>query len=150
MNFGTIAVGSTGSPTPVSFTFTSGGSGVTASVVTQGAKGLDFADAGTGSCDTNGSSYTYSAGDTCTVNVTFKPTLPNIRYGAVVLSGASGAIATAYVYGTGEGPQLVFPDIPDNIVVLGTKNEPLAFSNPTGVAVDGSGNVYVADHGTTQ
>ena len=41
-----VAVRSTGPAVPVSFYFTAGGSGITASVVTQGASGLDFADAG--------------------------------------------------------------------------------------------------------
>ena len=45
-------------------------------MLTQGATGLDFADAGTGTCDTNGTGHTYNAADTCTVNVVFTPNMP--------------------------------------------------------------------------
>jgi len=139
VNFGTVGVGTTGSPMTLSYTFSASDSGISASVVTQGAKGLDFADAGTGTCDTNGTSYAYSAGSTCTVNVTFAPKYAGGRYGAMVLSDATGVIATGYLRGTGQGPELVFPS---NQAI-----QPLGggFGNPWGVAVDASGNIYVAD-----
>lgn len=57
VNFGTVAVGTTGPAlTTLYFTFAAAGSNITPSALTEGAKGLDFADAGTGSCDTNGTS----------------------------------------------------------------------------------------------
>jgi large repetitive protein len=72
VNFHTVAVGTTAPPQKtLYFIFTAADTGVTASVLTQGAKGLDFADAGTGSCDTVGTSYTYSAGQACTMDVTW-------------------------------------------------------------------------------
>jgi streptogramin lyase len=109
-------------------------------VMTQGARGLDFTDAGTGTCTTNGTSYSYNAGDTCTVIVNFKPRYAGTRSGAVVLSNPSGfAIATAFVYGTGIGPQVVFS--PNLASALGG-----GFRLPVGVAVDGGGNVFVADY----
>jgi streptogramin lyase len=140
VNFGAVAVG-TAEPAQktLTFAFTAADTGITASVLTQGAKGLDFADAGTGSCDTVGTSYTYSAGDACTMDVTFAPKYAGARYGAVVLSDASGVIATAYIYGTGQGPQLVFQNNQTPIVVGAGAGV------PTGLAVDASGNVYVAD-----
>jgi uncharacterized repeat protein (TIGR03803 family) len=139
VNLGAVAVGTTGPAQTLYFAFTAGGSGVTVSALTQGAQGLDFTDPGTGSCDTNGSGHVYSAGDTCTVDVTFAPKYAGARYGAVQLSDASGVIATANIYGTGQGPELVFPSNP-TIQTLGG-----GFDLPRGVAVDSSGNIYVVD-----
>ncbi len=90
VNLGTVAVGSATSPATLYFTFSTSGSGITASVLTQGATGLDFADAGTGTCDTNGNTHTYNSGDSFTVNVTFAPKYAGQRYGAVNLSSAGG------------------------------------------------------------
>jgi streptogramin lyase len=135
-----VAVRSTGPAVPVSFYFTAGGSGISATVVTQGASGLDFADAGTGTCDTNGTGHTYNTGDTCSVKVTLTPKYPGPRYGAVqLLNGSRSVIATALIYGTGQGPQIQFPSNP-TIAPLGG-----GFRFPPGVAVDSAGNVYVAD-----
>ena len=137
--FGTVPVGSTGVPMPVVLYFASAATGVTVSVLTQGATGLDFADAGTGTCDTNGTSHSYSTGDSCTVNVTFSPKYAGSRYGAVNLLNGSGAvIASADIYGTGQGPQLAFG--PAVVTALGG-----GFYYPEGVALDGSGNAYVIE-----
>jgi streptogramin lyase len=136
VNFRAAAV-NTLTPLALSLTFTFDTAGVISapSVLTQGATGLDFADAGTGTC----AAGPYNPGDTCTLNVTFTPHLSGTRYGAATLSNGSGAaIATAYVYGTGSGPQVTFS--PGTQTTLGG-----GFSQPQGVAVDGSGNVFVAD-----
>ena len=82
-------------------------------------------------------------GDTCTVNVNFKPKYAGARDGAVVLSDASGVIATAYVYGIGRARKSSSSRRRSRTLGGG-------FSNPAGVAVDGSGNVYVADTTTTR
>jgi CSLREA domain-containing protein/uncharacterized repeat protein (TIGR02543 family) len=147
VSFGTVPVGSTGPTLTLYFTFKAIDSSISATVVTQGAKGLDFIDAGTGTCDTNGTSYTYIAyppesnysSFNCSVTVTFAPKYAGSRYGAVQLSDATGVIATAYIYGTGQGPQIAFGP-PAQTTIGGF------FSFPEGVGVDGSGNVYVADY----
>src|SRR5882757_2886878 len=72
-NFGVQAIGSASQVIPMSFTFTVGGTISRPTVLTLGKASLDFADAGTGTCTTNGVSYTYAAGDSCTVNVAFTP-----------------------------------------------------------------------------
>jgi streptogramin lyase len=141
----TTAVGSTSVALSVAFTFDTGGQIGAPVVLTLGATGLDFADAGTGTCTTNGASHTYNAGDTCTVDVTFAPKYPGQRMGAVQLTTTDGTvIATNLIYGTGTGPMLTFPG---NTTVNTLANTLGTFDMPKGVAVDGSGNVYVADTG---
>jgi len=91
---------------------------------------LDFAIAGGGTCIQGAS---FSSGNTCTVNVTFSPKYPGVRNGAVLVNDSLGkTLATAYLYGTGSGPQVR--------LLVG------AYQLPSGLALDGSGNVYVADY----
>ena len=138
-NFAPIPVGTASSSQSVTFTFLTGGTIGSPLVVTQGATGLDFADATTGTCDTNGAGFVYSAAATCTVNVILTPRYPGARYGAVLLEDGSGnVLATAYIYGIGTGPQVAFTPATQSVVVDG-------LLHPHGVAVDGSGNLYIAD-----
>ena len=139
-NFGTVSVGTGTPPTfTYEFMFTSGGTIGAPAVLTQGAAGEDFTDAGTGTCTTNGTSHIYVTDETCTVDVTFKPKYPGTRYGAIQLLNSSGAaIVTALLYGTGSGPQIAFAPGTQSMVGSG-------FRVPQGVAVDGAGNVFVAD-----
>jgi N-acetylneuraminic acid mutarotase len=136
VNFGSQSVGSPSASKTLTFSFSSSTTIGGTQVVTQGATGLDFTDAGAGTCT---SATTYGAGDTCTVIVTFKPTLPWARYGAAELLDASrNVLATGYVQGSGVGPQMNF--------LPGTqKNVPGTSPEPTGLAVDASGSVYSAD-----
>lgn len=138
VNFGSLPV-ATSTPTTLTLTFTidTGGTISGPTVLTEGVTGLDFTDAGTGSCTMNGSDD-YEEGDTCTVDVTFTPTQPGLRYGAVTLSSEGTTIATTYVYGTGIGPQVAFA--PATLSTLAS-----SFTDPLGVATDSAGNVFVAD-----
>jgi hypothetical protein len=140
VSFGNEPVGNSTSQN-VTFTFSGAGSIGTPLVVTQGVSGLDFTDAGTGSCDTNGSSYAYSIDSTCTVAVRFAPAYPGMRYGAVLLEDASGNIlATAYLSGTGTGAQVLFP--PGTQTML----TPDLFTYwPQAVAVDSQSNLFFVD-----
>jgi hypothetical protein len=140
VNFGSAAIGTvTPLNMPLTFTFDTAGTITAPAVLTQGASGLDFTDAGTGSCTTNTTAYI--PGDTCTLNVSFAPKFSGLRYGAATLSNSSGVvIATAYVYGTGSGPQLTFSPAMQSTQGGG-------FLAPYGVGVDASGNVFVADLG---
>jgi sugar lactone lactonase YvrE len=137
VNFGSAAVGtSTPITIPLTFTFDTAVTITAPAVLTQGTAGLDFADVGTGDTCTAG---TYAAGATCTMNVSFTPQFSGARRGATTLTNNSGAgIATAYVYGIGLGPQVTFS--PGIQSTLGS-----GFNFPGGVAVDGSGNIFVAD-----
>jgi len=139
VNFGSLPV-ATSTPTTISlvFTFATGGTIGVPAALTQGATGLDFADAGTGTCTTNGTSHSYSAGGSCTVDVTFTPKWSGVRYGAVTLSSSGTMIATGSLQGTGLGPQLTFS--PGTLSAVGS-----GFNGPGGAAVDGAGDVFVAD-----
>ncbi len=119
----------------LSFTFLSGGAIAAPGVLTQGRPGQDFTDAGGGTC---AAGTTFNTGDTCTVNVSFAPSVSGIRYGAVTLNNTAGtAIANVYLNGTGVGPQLTFT--PAKISGVG------GATDPAGIAVDGIGNLFVAD-----
>ena len=141
--FPAVRVGST-SKTPVSaiFTFDTAGTLGSTRVVTAGVPGLDFTDAGTGSCKAG---ITYNAGDTCTIDVKFSPRFPGIREGAAeLLNGSGRVIATGYLEGTGEAPQVSFlPGTRSTIAEQG-----MLF--PTGVAIDAAGDLYVADTGNSR
>lgn len=139
VNFGSSAVGTSSAPISLVFTFDSGGAIAAPSVVTQGISGLDFVDAGSGTCTTNGPGYEYIAGSNCTLDVRFSPTHAGARYGAGLLENSSGSvIATGYVLGTGVGPRLSFSSA--TVTQLSLPN----VTNPYAVAVDAAGNLYIA------
>jgi YVTN family beta-propeller protein len=138
VNFGPVNVGSSSaSPIPLSFAFDSAGTIGAPAVLTQGAANKDFTLASGGTCTAGA----YSTGDTCMVNVTFTPAYSGERYGEAILEDSNGnTIAAAAVQGTGVGPQVAFS--PGSQKTIGS-----GFPAPDGVAVDGSGNVYIADYG---
>lgn len=141
-NFGTVDVSTTAMPISLIFSYEGSAPGNMGNpaVLMQGNSGLDFEDAGTGSCTVNGSSYVYVYGQSCTVNVSFSPKFAGARYGAAVLQDSSGAaVARAYVQGTGLGPQLNFPPGSQNQLLLSGVNAPSA------ITVDGDGNLYIAE-----
>jgi streptogramin lyase len=138
-NFGTVNLGSTTSkPISMIFTFDTAGTLGSTAVLTQGATGMDFSD--TVYPDTCVANTAYAAGQTCTVNVTFKPRFAGNRYGGAVLYSSGGnVIATGYVQGFGVGPQINFlPGIQSVIPAAG-----LSYTGQ--VAVDASGNIYITD-----
>jgi sugar lactone lactonase YvrE len=138
-SLGSVNLGSSGTPVAVTVSITMAGTVSGVAVVAQGAPNQDFASAGASGDGCTGN--TFAAGESCTVNVTFTPKFSGTRYGAVVLSDASNEVlGTAYIAGMGMGPQAaLLPDIP-SFISIGS-----GFSSASGVAVDGAGNVYVAD-----
>ncbi|HYM77427.1 MAG TPA: chitobiase/beta-hexosaminidase C-terminal domain-containing protein [Candidatus Dormibacteraeota bacterium] len=142
-SFGPVNVGSSTSG-PATITIPNGGTLASIAVVTQGATNLDYSQASGGTCAVGTG---YLAGATCTVNVTFTPKFAGGRSGAVVLAdGSNNVIGTGYLQGTGVGSQLAFnlgnlaPFKPIPATLLGL---------PTALAMDDSGDIYVADSGTS-
>lgn len=139
---GSVEVGSQSRVTTLSFTFDSTGTIGAPRVLTQGTAGLDFIDAGSGSCDSNGSSHSYPAYSTCTVNIIFAPRYPGVRQGAVELTSSSGRVlTTAYIYGDGISSQVAFAP-PTQSMLFDPSS---GLSSPIGLAVDAAGNFYIAD-----
>jgi sugar lactone lactonase YvrE len=138
--FPTTPVGGTSLKFSYSFAFLVGGSIASPAVLTQGSSKQDYVDAGTGSCTTNGASHVYKPGDSCTVDVIFTPKHAGPRLGSVQLTNTSGAlVATALVSGAGMAPQVVFSSNTSQ-KMLGS-----GFQSANAVAIDGTGNVFVAD-----
>jgi sugar lactone lactonase YvrE len=138
--FGAVNVGSAGSVLTYNFRIAAGTTLGAVSVETQGVTGRDFFDAGNSTCV----AQTYSAATVCGVNVNFRPLASGTRQGAVVLFDPSGnPLASTFTYGVGEGPQITF--IPGTSTNLGTQ-----LSSPEGIAVDGNGNLYIADTGNNR
>jgi hypothetical protein len=134
VNFGSVNVGTTSQTVSLVFTFATAGTFGSKIVLTQGAAGLDFDDAGADTCVAN---TAYTAGQTCTVNVTLTPVFAGTRYGAAVLEDIFGnTIATGYLLGTGVGPQIIFQPAAQSTLASG-------FNHPASVAVDSSGDVYL-------
>jgi hypothetical protein len=154
--FGAEPVGTASASQFVTVTAATAGTVTSVEVLTAGQSGLDFTvGAGTSTC----SGAVLAVNDTCKEYVTFTPTAPGARLGAVVLVGTVAGnpvvLGTAYVNGTGTGSLGIF--LPGNEVVfagdgayLGGVGDGVVATKaelylPTGVAIDGAGNVYIAD-----
>ncbi len=133
-DFRSISVGTTSAVQTLNFSIPASTTVGSIGVLTQGAPNLDFIDAGSDTC----TATTYASTTNCTVNVQFAPKYAGLRMGAVVFKDGSGnVLSTTYISGIGTGPQIAFE--PATITTL------CGFNNPSGAAVDASGNVYVAD-----
>jgi len=146
-------VGSAAPSYPVTVTFANSATLASVNVLTLGTPNLDFTEA-SDSC----SLLSHPPGDTCVVNVVFKPTTTGLRPGAVVLEDASGnVVGIAYIGGIGSGPQVALPGMISTIAGTGASgntgdgglatNATLSF--PRGMALDGAGNLYIADYGSS-
>jgi sugar lactone lactonase YvrE len=140
IDFGAVTVGRVSSPVSLIFGFDANTKVAATSVVTQGITGLDYSDAGTGTCATNGSAHNYVVGDNCTVDVLFDPHGPGGRFGAAVLYNATGTpMATGYLKGHGESPLArLIPGAAFPLSLPGV-------TNPQGLAADAAGNLYIGN-----
>ena len=143
---GTVAVspssnvGAAASSFPVTLTITAAGTESSVSVLTLGVPNLDFTEALTGDTCSGVSSIK----STCTVNVTFTPISPGLRSGAVVLKDSSGnVLATSSISAMADAPQVAI--YPGTSSVLSTGTSTVAAKYPGQIAIDGSGNIYLAN-----
>ncbi len=121
------AVGQTSGTFPVVFLFSS--SAVVQSVRAVSGGANDYAVAGASNCV-----GAFSAGQSCTVNVTFTPETPGARPGAVELLDSNGnVLQTAYFNGSSQGALLTSPSSPVITSVTTT---------PGPVAADAEGNIF--------
>jgi hypothetical protein len=137
VNFGTVPVGQTTPAQTVTVNFSQSGQIKAIKAMLQGATGLDYAATG-GSCQAG---TTYQAGESCTVQASFKPLAPGARNGAIVLENPAGAtIATAYLTGIGQGPFATFPG--GTPIIAGYIGINSAISS-LGWTIDGAGNMFL-------
>ena len=135
-------VGLATSSYPVTLTFTAAGTVNSVNTLTQGAQGLDFAEWAFG----DNCSGIHSGGDTCTVNVIFTPAFAGPRYGAVVVEdSSSNVLASAFISGIGTAPQTAFGGGTAPATAIAPTANSVALSNPTGIAMDGAGDLFIAD-----
>lgn len=124
-NFGTVAVGGTSQQ---NVTFTGMPSGVSFSVY----NGTDFSIAAAGSCS-----------GTCAIPVTFRPSNPGLRQGAITASNQSGLLAVADLYGTGTAPQIAVS--PGVITTLANRAATVLVSAVLSGEVVGTGYTIVSN-----
>jgi sugar lactone lactonase YvrE len=140
IDFGAVSLDSSGVSLTYNFNIAAGTVVGSVNISMEGNSGKDFVDGGQSTC----AAQTYSSATYCGVNVKFAPLASGTRKGAVELSDANGnPLATAYISGVGDGPQIAI--IPGAVTRLGAQ-----LSGPSGVAIDGGGNVYIADTGNNR
>jgi sugar lactone lactonase YvrE len=142
VGFGHISLGSS-TPTSLVLNFlvgypVEGLGGV--NVFTSGTQNLDFqiVRGANTTCSSSSTSAT-----TCAVEVSFLPTAPGLRNGALVLYDPdSNPVVTVPLYGFSDAPVAALS--PNTGTVISTGGLPL--SDPYQVALDGAGNMYVGDY----
>jgi uncharacterized protein (TIGR03437 family) len=142
VGFGHISLGSS-TPTSFILSFSVGypvDSLGTVNAFTSGTQNLDFQIVSGANTTCNGApSVTY-----CTIEVSFLPTAPGLRNGALVLFDPdSNPVLTVPLYGFGDAPVAVLA--PNTGTVISTGGVPLSF--PFQIALDGAGNIYSANNG---
>jgi phospholipase C/sugar lactone lactonase YvrE len=144
LNFGQVNVGTSALVQILSYSFASTTTLSAVSILTLGAPGFDYADGGGSTC-TIGTAY--NAGQNCVVTVAFTPLAPGLRSGGVTLfaQGSNLPLVTWYLNGVGLSSGVTIdPGAQSTIATL--SNNGVGY----GSAIDGAGNLYVADHASSQ
>ena len=133
-------VGSVAPEQIYNFTLAAGATISGISIMMQGISGQDYVDGGQSTC----TPQTYTVATICSVQVLFKPGGSGLRTGAITLFDSQGnPLVTAYLAGKGIGPEIAL--LPASQTSLGA-----GLSGPSGVAVDGAGNIYISDTGNNR
>jgi large repetitive protein len=148
--FPSTAVGSSAPAQNVTVTVAGTGTVKSVAVLTMGAANLDYTEA------SGGDNCVGISSGSCKVSVTFAPKYPGARNGAVVLEGTGNVVlGLAYITGSGQGSLPVL--IPGTIDIFAGQegqwtvlndNHPATQADlnlPSGVAVDGLGDLFIAD-----
>jgi DNA-binding beta-propeller fold protein YncE len=142
IGFGHISLGSS-TPTSFILNFSVGfpvESLGSVNAFTAGTQNLDFQIVSGANTTCSGA----PSGAYCTVQVSFLPTAPGLRNGALVLYDAAlNPVLTVPLYGFGDAPIAVLS--PNTGSVISTGGVPLNF--PFQIALDGAGNIYDANDG---
>jgi len=138
--FGSTAVGAPASVQTYNFNIAAGTAIGFIGIFTNGATGKDFQDGGSSTCVVQ----VYDQATACGISVAFTPTGSGARTGAITIYDTLGnAMQTTFLSGVGVLSRTAF--IPGTRTVISAQ-----LSAPSGVAVDGYGNVYVADTGNNR
>jgi sugar lactone lactonase YvrE len=144
-NFGPVNVGASGTQT-VTLTIATAATAGNVAVVSQGATQLDFSNGGGGTC---AAGVSYTAEQTCTVQVTFNPAWAGERYGAaLLLDGSGNVIASAPLEGDGIGPQVAFGS--GAAIAFAPMANGVALNDPFDPVIDGEGDVFLTDSGNAR
>ncbi|HLI77368.1 MAG TPA: Ig-like domain repeat protein, partial [Acidobacteriaceae bacterium] len=153
--FASTTVGQTSAPVVVTLTPTASGTASAPAAVTEGTSTAAFAEFTVVSTGTCGPNPNLVLRQSCTVSVTFTPRFPGIRHGAVVIRSSGGQLlASTLLSGLGEGGLPVL--IPGQIDTVagngqwfyqqdGVPATQASIYLPSGLAVDGAGDLYLAD-----
>lgn len=94
---------------------------------------------------TGSGSTAVTSTDNCALSLTFTPSTPGWLKGAVTFFDSNGLVlASTAILAQGTGPQLVSAQSPNPISIGSGMNAPRK------MAIDGSGNVYIADTGNNR
>jgi hypothetical protein len=111
-------------------------------IVTQGATGLDFGPASSGTtCTASLAGPAY-----CIVQVTFAPTAPGLRLGSASLIASNGSPVASYlISGIGDAPAVAFTPSPQAALSITVPTGSSTLTEPDGLAVDAAGDIFIAD-----